>query len=47
MATLVIRDWPDELHRELKKAAIDHGITLKDIVEEAAGWWLKTKGKKK
>ena len=47
MATLVIREWPDELHRELKKAAIDRGITLKDIIGEAARAWLKTKGKRK
>ncbi len=47
MATLVIRDWPDRLHRELKKAAIDHGVTLKEIIQEAAEIWLKTKAKKK
>ncbi len=46
MATLVIRDWPDGLHRELKKAAIDRGTTLKEIIEEAARLWLKTKAKK-
>ncbi len=46
MATLVIRDWPDDLHRELKKAAIDQGVTLKEIVLQAAQAWLKTKRKK-
>ncbi len=46
MATLVIRDWPDSLHRELKKVAIDRGTTLKEIMEEAARLWLKNKGKK-
>ena len=46
MATLVIRDWPDELHRELKKAAIDRGVTLKEILLEAAQAWLKSKHKK-
>ncbi len=46
MATLVIREWPDDLHRELKKAAIDRGITLKAIMLEAAQTWLKTKRKK-
>ena len=46
MATLVIRDWPDDVHRELKKAAIDHGVTLKEILLEAAQTWLKTKRKK-
>ena len=46
MATLLIRNWPDALHRELKKAAIDHGVTLKDIMLEAAQTWLKTKRKK-
>ncbi len=46
MATLVIRDWPDSLHRELKKVAIDRDSTLKEIMEEAARLWLRTKGKK-
>ncbi len=46
MATLVIRDWPDSLHRELKKVAIDRDTTLKEIMEEAARLWLKTKTKK-
>ncbi len=46
MATLVIRDWPDSLHRQLKKVAIDRDTTLKEIMEEAARLWLKTKGKK-
>ena len=46
MATLVIRDWPDELHRELKKAAIDRGVTLREILLEAARTWMKTKRKK-
>ena len=46
MATLVIRDWPDELHRELKKAAIDRGVTLREILLEAAQIWMKTKRKK-
>ena len=46
MATLLIRNWPDRLHRELKKVAIDRGTTLKEIMEEAARLWLKTKRKK-
>jgi len=46
MATLMIRDWPDSLHRELKKVAIDRNTTLKEIMEEAARLWLKTKAKK-
>jgi len=46
MATLVIRDWPDSLHRELKKIAIDRDTTLKEIIEEAARLWLKKKAKK-
>ncbi len=46
MATLVIRNWPDTLHRELKKVAIDRDTTLKEIMEEAARLWLKTKPKK-
>jgi len=46
VATLMIRDWPDSLHRELRKAAIDQEKTLKEIMEEAARLWLRTKGKK-
>ncbi len=46
MATLMIRDWPDSLHRELKKVAIDRDTTLRKIMEEAARLWLRTKGKK-
>ncbi len=46
VATLMIRNWPDSLHRELKKVAIDRGSTLKEIMEEAARLWLKTKPKK-
>ncbi len=46
MATLVIRDWPDSLHRQLKKIAIDRDTTLKEIIEEAARLWLKKKAKK-
>ena len=46
MATLLIRNWPDDLHRELKKAAIDRDVTLKEILQEAARTWLKTARKK-
>ncbi len=46
MATLMIRDWPDSLHRELKKVAIDRDTTLRKIMEEAARLWLKTKAKR-
>jgi hypothetical protein len=45
VATLLIRTWPDALHRELKKAAIDRGVTLKEIMLEAAQAWLKAKKK--
>jgi len=45
MATLVIRDWPDGLHRELKKATIDRRTTLKQIMEEAARSWLARNSK--
>jgi len=36
----------EELWKEAKKKAIDEGITLQDLLNEAVEDWMKKKGKK-
>lgn len=35
MATLYIRNWPDDVHRRLRVAAAENDETIKDIVLRA------------
>lgn len=46
MATLVVRNWPDDLHTRLKLEAVKRGGGLREILIEASQLWLKRKPKK-
>ena len=46
MAQYLLRDFPDELHKEAKIRAIQEGITLKDLIIRAIEEYLKEKGGK-
>lgn len=41
MATVNIRDFPDELHRQAKSKAALQGMSLKDLVIKAVTEYLK------
>ena len=41
MATVNIRDFPDELHRKAKSQAALQGISLKDLIIKAVTEYLK------
>jgi predicted HicB family RNase H-like nuclease len=43
MATINLRDIPDDLHRKAKAAAALEGITLKELVIKAVKEYLKKK----
>ena len=43
MATINLRDIPDELHRKARSAAALEGITLKKLVVKAIKEYLKKK----
>lgn len=42
MGTLNLKDFPEELHREAKSRAALEGITLRQLVVEAVGRYLKS-----
>ena len=46
MKALIIKDFPDELHRKAKIRAAQDGITLKEITIRALTEYLKKKGGK-
>ena len=46
MAQYLIRDFPNDLHKEAKIRAIQEGITLKDLIIRAIEEYLKKKGVK-
>ncbi len=46
MPTIYIRNFPDDLHRELRLAAVKRDVTLREVMIEATRLWLKTKRKK-
>jgi len=41
MATINIRDFPDELHRQAKSKAALQGMSLKDLIIKAVTEYLK------
>ena len=41
MATVNIRDFPDELHRQAKSKAALQGMSLKDLIIKAVTEYLK------
>ena len=43
--TLNIRNFPDELHKDIKVKAVMEGITLKDIIIKAVEEYLKKKAR--
>ena len=43
MATLNIKDFPEELHKQVKIRAIEKGITLREAIIEAIEDYLKKK----
>ena len=46
MKALIIKDFPDELHRKAMIRAAQAGITLKEITIRALTEYLKKKGGK-
>ena len=46
MPTIYIRNFPANLHKELKLAVVKREITLREAMIEATRLWLKTKRKK-
>ncbi len=46
MKTLIIKDFPDEVHREMKIQAAVESITMKDLVIQAVKDYLKKRKKK-
>ena len=46
MATVYIREFPEELHRKAKAQAALEGTTLKDLVIRLLTEYLKKKGGK-
>ena len=46
MKALIIKDFPDELHKEAKVRAAQEEITLKELVIRAIKAYLKKKGGK-
>ena len=47
MATVFVREFPDDLHRDAKVRAAQEGITLKDLIIKAVEEYLRKKGAKK
>ena len=45
ITVLTIREWPVDLHRQMRSEAAIKGITLREAMIEAARLWLRTKGK--
>ncbi len=46
MPTIYIRNFPANLHKELRLAAVKRGVTLREVMIEATRLWLKAKRKK-
>lgn len=46
MATVYLRDFPQDLHRKAKSEAALMGISLKDLIIRALTEYLKKKGGK-
>jgi len=46
MATVYLKDFPDQLHREAKSKAALEGISMKEIIIRALTEYLKAAGKK-
>lgn len=44
MATVYIRDFPEDLHRKVKSEAALRGMSMKDLVVKALEDYLKRKG---
>jgi len=42
---LTIREWPLDLHRQMRSEAAIRGITLREAIMEACRLWLRTKRK--
>ncbi len=42
---LTVREWPLDLHRQMRSMAAIRGITLREAMIEAARLWLRMKGK--
>ena len=44
MKALIIKDFPDDLHREIKIQAAIEGVSMKDLIIKALQEYLKKKG---
>lgn len=45
MKSLIIKDFPDDVHREMKIQAAVEGITMKELVIQAVKDYLKKRKK--
>lgn len=45
MARLVVRGWPDTIHRMLKDEAVKRGVSLREVLLEAVRLWQKQERK--
>jgi predicted HicB family RNase H-like nuclease len=45
MATVYLKDFPDQLHREAKSKAALEGISMKELIIRALTEYLKTSKK--
>ena len=46
MATVYVRDFPEELHKKAKIKALEEDMTLRELVIKAVELYLKKKGVK-
>lgn len=46
MTTIYIRNFPEDVHKSLRLEAVKRGVSLREVMVQAARLWLKTKGKK-
>jgi plasmid stability protein len=47
VARLFIREWPDEIHTQLKLEAVRRGVGLREILLEAVQLWIQQQKRKK
>ena len=46
MATVFVREFPEDLHKKAKVQAVMEDITLRELVVKAVEFYLKKKGVK-
>lgn len=43
---LYVRNWDEDLQRELRAEAIQQGLTVREVLEEAIRLWLSRQARK-